>query len=293
MLFIRTSVAVVILLASSTLAQDAPPIPTAVPVEANDDHESMLASDDPQLAANKRLVYDFHRAVEARDSDRVGRLLAADFVDRGEAFSILFGLTEMQERVQAPLVAIVAERDLVALVTAVERAEPRPYTTTEFNLYRVVDGKIAEHWDSRLERADLNRHQISPVVNDDPAASLASDDEQLARNKRFVYDMWRTLLDAQQVEEAPKYLAPGYIQHNPLADTGLDGFLNFFRRFAQPKPVEEEVANFVEILAEGDLVVLATLRPGGGGETPTTWFDMWRVDDDGLLAEHWDVATLP
>ena len=287
---IRTSVAVIMLLAGSAFAQDAPRVPTAVPVEANEDHESMLASDDPQLAANKRLVYDFQRAVEANDNEAVAPLLATEYVDHGHAFAILFGLTDMEDRVAAPLVAIVAERDLVAVVSAVKRETPRPYTTTAFDLYRIADGKIAEHWDEREGQPEINPRYRRPTVNDDPAASLASADDQLARNKRFVYDMWRTLLDAQQVEEAPKYLAPGYIQHNPLADTGLDGFLNFFRRFAQPKPVKEEVANFVEILAEGDLVVLATLRPG---ETPTTWFDMWRVDDAGLLAEHWDVATLP
>ena len=51
---------------------------------------------------------------------------------------------------------------------------------------------------------------------------LKSDDPQLAANKRLVYDMWRTLVDARDVEAAKKYLDKDYIQHNPIADTGRD-----------------------------------------------------------------------
>jgi predicted SnoaL-like aldol condensation-catalyzing enzyme len=102
------------------------------------------------------------------------------------------------------------------------------------------------------------------------------------------------LLDGQQVEEAPRYLAEGYIQHNPQANTGLQGFLSFFRQFAQPRAVQPDVANFIQIIAEGDLVVLATVRTYDGADaTPytTTWFDMFRVEGE-LMVEHWDTATL-
>jgi predicted SnoaL-like aldol condensation-catalyzing enzyme len=109
-----------------------------------------------------------------------------------------------------------------------------------------------------------------------------------------VHEMWRTLLDAQQVEEAPRFLAEGYVQHNPQANTGLQGFLAFFRQFAQPQPVQPTVSNFIHLVAEDDLVVLATVREYGDASVPytTTWFDMFRVSE-GRLVEHWDTATLP
>jgi predicted SnoaL-like aldol condensation-catalyzing enzyme len=138
------------------------------------------------------------------------------------------------------------------------------------------------------------RGYVPPTPTDDQEASVNSGDTQLATNKRLVYDMWRTVLDAQQVEEAPRFLAPGYVQHNPQANTGLQGFLAFFRQFAQPRPVQATIPNFIQMVAEGDLVVLArvTTYTGAGG-TPyaTTWFDMFRVGE-GLLVEHWDTATL-
>ncbi|HKO90828.1 MAG TPA: nuclear transport factor 2 family protein [Polyangiaceae bacterium] len=285
-----------------------PALQPALPVLANQDHELLLSSEVPELAANKRLVYDMWRTlIEARDTAAAEAYFAEGYLqhnpnaDTGRAgvlayFSSLGAPLPVAARVQTPLVAIVAERDYVALVQVDEHAQPRPYTTTWFDLFRIEEGRIAEHWDhGRLPAGGAPRAYVPPVASTDPEASLASTDPELAANKRFVYDMWRTLLDAQQVEEAPKFLAEGYIQHNPQANTGLQGFLSFFRQFAQPREVQPAVANFIQEIAEGDLVVLATVRSydgAGGSPYTTTWFDMFRRGG-GLLVEHWDTATLP
>jgi predicted SnoaL-like aldol condensation-catalyzing enzyme len=280
----------------------------ALPVVANANHEQLLSSAVPELAANKRLVYDLWRTlIEARDTRTAEQYLAEGYIqhnpnaDTGRAgvlayFSSLGAPLAIQERVQTPLVAIVAERDLVALVQVDEHDQPRPYTTTWFDLFRIEGGRIAEHWDhGRLPAGGTPRAYVPPSESSDQAAAVASSDPQLAANKQLVYDMWRTLLDAQQVEEAPKFLADGYVQHNPQANTGLAGFQAFFRQFAQPRPVQPGVSNFISEIAEGDLVVLATLRSydGAPGSTyATTWFDMFRLGG-GLLVEHWDTGTLP
>lgn len=106
-----------------------------LPVVANPDHEAVLASTDPQLAANKRLVYDFWREVfEARQLERAAQYLHPDYKQHN------------------PMVAIVAEGDLVMLSFVSERPDPKDktqkYTTTWFDLFRVQDGRITEHWDS-------------------------------------------------------------------------------------------------------------------------------------------------
>jgi predicted SnoaL-like aldol condensation-catalyzing enzyme len=278
----------------------------ALPVVENPDHDQLLSSAVPELAANKRLVYDMWRTlIEARDTAGAVQYLAEGYIQhnpnadtgRDGVLAFFAGLgapTEVQDRVQAKLVSIVAEGDYVAMVRVDEYDQPRPYTTTWFDLFRIEDGLIAEHWDhGRLPADGTPSDYVPPVESTDQEAALASDDPQLASNKRLVYDMWRTLLDAQQVEEAPRFLAEGYVQHNPLANTGLQGFLAFFRQFAQPQPVEATVANFIQMIAEGDLVVLATVRPydDAGAPYTTTWFDMFRVSD-GLLVEHWDTATV-
>jgi len=279
----------------------------ALPVVENPDHEQLLSSADPALAANKRLVYDAWRVlIEARDTVAAEPYFRADYIqhnpnaDTGRAgvlafFASLGPPLPVQERVQAKLVAIVAEGDYVAIARVDEHTEPRPYTTTWFDLFRIEDGSIAEHWDhGRLPAGGTPRSYVPPTVSTDQQAALTSAEPQLAANKQLVYDMWRTLLDAQQVEEAPTYLAEGYVQHNPQANTGLLGFLTFFRQFAQPQPVQPTIASFIHMFAENDLVVLATARryDDAGAPYTTTWFDMFRIND-GLLVEHWDTATLP
>jgi len=58
------------------------------------------------------------------------------------------------------------------------------------------------------------------------------------------------------VELAGKYLAPGYIQHNPNVETGLDGFVKFFSQF-QPQPIQPTLKNPpIYAVANGDRVIL-------------------------------------
>jgi predicted SnoaL-like aldol condensation-catalyzing enzyme len=56
------------------------------------------------------------------------------------------------DKIGAPLVAITAERDLVVLSFVREVPDPkdptRKYTTTAFDMFRIENGKIAEHWDA-------------------------------------------------------------------------------------------------------------------------------------------------
>ncbi|AJQ97659.1 nuclear transport factor 2 family protein [Gynuella sunshinyii] len=280
----------------------------AVAVTANPDHESMLSSTNPQLAANKRLVYDMWRTLlDAHDVEAGKKYLAPGYIqhnpniDTGRdailaAIGSFGAARPIPDRIQKDLVAIVAEKDLVVLVFVAEHDEPRAYTTTWFDMFRVNNGVITEHWDNGTLAPGSVAGRYAPVVeNPDQQAVLSSHDSKLAANKRRVYDMWRVLLDAQQVEEAPKYLAKDYIQHNPLANTGLSGFMDFFRQFAQPKAVQPTLNGFVNMVAEGDLVVLATVandKDSNGRPYTTTWFDMFRVKGDKMV-EHWDTATIP
>lgn len=57
------------------------------------------------------------------------------------------------EKLTAPVVAVVADGDLVTVVTMANRKDSKgnPYTTTWFDMWRVVNGKADEHWDPQTK----------------------------------------------------------------------------------------------------------------------------------------------
>ena len=137
--------------------------------------------------------------------------------------------------------------------------------------------------------------QVPVLANTNHAQMLASPDARLAANKRIVYDFWREVFEGRHMDLAEKYMAEGYIQHNPNVPSGRAAFVEFFSKLSGPKPIEAQVkAPLVALVAEGDLVVLTFLRELPDPKDPTkkyttTWFDMFRIEN-GKIAEHWDSA---
>lgn len=139
----------------------------------------------------------------------------------------------------------------------------------------------------------------APVVGaENPEALFTSPDPALHANKQVVLHIVRDLLEANHWDQAPKYLAEEYIQHNPNVASGLEPVMKFFGS-RQPTPIPDAKSwktKVVSVIAEGDLVVVAFVReypdPRQPGRTyTTTWFDMWRIRD-GKAVEHWDPATI-
>ena len=81
---------------------------------------------------------------------------------------------------------------------------------------------------------------------------------------------------------------------DPIVATGMKVFTDFFGQFERC-PVKSTIVNFVAIVAEKDMVVLAFRRelkdPKKEGRIDTTtWFDMFCIEK-GKIAEHWDYST--
>ncbi|MBB1487528.1 nuclear transport factor 2 family protein [Oceanospirillum sediminis] len=137
--------------------------------------------------------------------------------------------------------------------------------------------------------------QVPVTAASSQQALLISDNAQLKANKQLVYDFWREVFEGGHLEKADQYLSEDYIQHNPNVPTGRKGFVDFFKQYSQPKPVQDEIsAPLVSIVAERDMVILSFAKeykePNDAGKTyTTTWFDMFRIED-GKIAEHWDPA---
>lgn len=143
-----------------------------------------------------------------------------------------------------------------------------------------------------LPTAALAQVAVTPAA--DQLAQLNSPDAKLAHNKKLVFDAWRTVIIAGHADGAPKFIAEGYIQHNPTVPTGRAAMMKYFQTRCC-KDIPPTIPNLVSLVAEGDMVVLATVRnlkDASGQDYTSTWFDMFRIEN-GLIAEHWDSATKP
>ena len=134
-----------------------------LPVKPQADHDALLRSANPGLAANKRLVYDFWREVfEGAHMELADKYMAESYIQHNpnvptgraafvDFFNRMRKPAPIEPRIKAPLVAIVAEGDLVVLSFAREGVDPKDatkkYSTTWFDMFRIENGKIAEHWD--------------------------------------------------------------------------------------------------------------------------------------------------
>ena len=86
-------------------------------------------------------------------------------------------------------------------------------------------------------------------------------------------------------EKAASLLAEGYIQHNLAYGTGRDAFVGSVEYLASA-PVKTTVEN-IRAFEDGDKVFLQTVYNFAGmGEQVA--FDIFRFDEDGKIAEHWD-----
>lgn len=281
---------------------------------------SLLASDDPALAANKRLVFDLWRSiVNAGHVELADQLLAENYIQHSPvlptgraAFKQIFSAVPRLERipdlVSPPLVALVAEGPYVVMALAETVPDPAgagSYTTTHFNLFRVENGRLAEHWHSVqtapgptvLRPEDGGPQPVTGRAGVEQYALLEAVEPGLAWNKRQVFDFWRQVADAGRQELAAVYASPGFVSHSASAGPGLDSFATYFSvRRARPIAIALEHP-LVAMVAEGDLVVQVRMQqyahPIRAGDTyTTTWFDMFRFAD-GRLVEHWDPALRP
>jgi predicted SnoaL-like aldol condensation-catalyzing enzyme len=128
------------------------------------DQKSWLQSNDPALAKNKRIVYDFWREVlEGGHLELAEKYMKESYIQHNpnvptgrqgfiDFFSKFRKPQPIADSIKGPLIAILAESDRVVLVFKREMNEPndpsKKYLTHSFEMLRIEDGKVAEHWDS-------------------------------------------------------------------------------------------------------------------------------------------------
>lgn len=131
------------------------------------DVEALFTSPDPQLHANKQVVYEIIRVLlEAGQWDRADEYLTERYIQHnpnaasGRAGVVTF-FTEVlkvepkpvADRLSSKVAFVTAEGDIVTVGFVREEtdADGQPYTTTWYDTWRMLDGKADEHWDPALK----------------------------------------------------------------------------------------------------------------------------------------------
>ncbi|WP_370942098.1 nuclear transport factor 2 family protein [Amycolatopsis sp. cg5] len=224
-----------------------------------------------------------------KDPSAVDRWVAANYRQHsslaGDGPEALRGLVaNLPEGFRYELARVIADGDLVALHGTYHGFGPEPLVA--FDLFRVENGKLAEHWDA-----------LTPVVTETASGRSQTDGaaepgaaELTEQSRKVVTEFAERILKEADYSVLTDYISTEtYLQHNPEAADGLDGFGAAAAKWAgQGKNLVYRTVH--RVVAEGDLVLLQS--EGEFGE-PVAYWDLFRVDG-GKIVEHWDViAPIP
>ncbi len=151
-----------------------------------------------------------------------------------------------------------------------------------FDIFRFENGKIAEHWDN-----------LTPVVTTNPSGHTQIDGvlgikdfEKTEANKQLVAGFVGDILRGENSDRITSYFnGDNYIQHNTTIADGLSGLSKGLQSLAE-NGIEMVYTKTYMVLGQGNFVLVVSEGTFGG--TPTSYYDLFRVEND-KIAEHWDV----
>lgn len=183
-------------------------------------------------------------------------------------------------------IRIIAEDDLVVTHYVYETLGPVPLVA--FDVFRIDEGRIVEHWDNLIPLADAPNASGRTQID---GATEVTDLELTGENRAVVEDfITRALINGEELDYT-QYINPAmYLQHNPQVADGLEGF-GAFMQYLGENQIAFAYTDLHLVVAEGNFVFAAS--EGIFGDSPTAYFDLFRLED-GRIVEHWDViADMP
>ncbi|WP_323766971.1 nuclear transport factor 2 family protein [Marinovum sp.] len=244
-------------------------------------------------AENKaRVLEALENTLLAGNVDAVDQYFAEDIIQHNDMFANgieaqkgVVGFLAGSGTFKAEYVRVIADDDMVAVHARYEGFGPTP--VIGFDVFRVEDGKIAEHWDNLTEEQPLNPSGRSQI---DGTTEITDRDLTEANKAKVKEFLTKALIEHAEIN-ITDYISPvTYLQHNPMVADGLEGFGAFMAEMAK-QGISMDYTEVHEVIGEGNFVL--TMSEGTIGDAPTAFYDLFRLED-GLIVEHWDViAPMP
>jgi predicted SnoaL-like aldol condensation-catalyzing enzyme len=121
------------------------------------------------------------------------------------------------------------------------------------------------------------------------AASPASATDAATQeaNKKTVLEFYEMGLNRKDFDAAAKFIGPRYVQHNPTAPDGPEGFKALLNILREKFPDSHNEVKHV--FADGDYVILHVHSVREKGSRGRAIVDIFKLED-GKIVEHWDVV---
>jgi predicted SnoaL-like aldol condensation-catalyzing enzyme len=226
--------------------------------------------------SNKTIVLECYRKI-VRDLDisLVDRYIKEDYIQHSptiksgrtgllEMLTFLKTLPKPAEIMPSPIVRVIADGNFVAVHLDVRFMGKR---MAVIDLYRLENGKLAEHWDALQLQPEYENNLITMTNGSTIIEDTADRDE----NKRLIRKFFEEVILSLNSAALGNWLTPHFIEHSTV--TGL------LKRQGEEIKVHK-------VIGEGNFIL--THCACKRGDNTFARYDIFKMEDT-KIAEHWRV----
>lgn len=240
---------------------------------------------DTTLERNKRIAADFlERCWHQKDERAVDELVHEGYIQHNPksvdgAASVKRSFAFISPRIQN--LRSIAEGDLVVQHND-SKGWGDPTRWVSFDIFRITEGRIIEHWDVMQPFSATSASGHSMV----DGFTAITDRDKTAANKKLVQGFLDDCIYGGNWGNMANYISTtNYVQHNPGVKDGPSGLNEALAEMERNGQAMSYTKTY-RVIAEGNFVFVHS--SGSFAGRPVVLADLMRVEG-GRIVEHWDL----
>ncbi|OYU37912.1 MAG: hypothetical protein CFE33_18620 [Pseudorhodobacter sp. PARRP1] len=155
------------------------------------------------------------------------------------------------------------------------------------DIWRVENGKLVEHWDHK--QTALKEPANTNTMFNGPDANIYSK-QDVEQNRSRALAVLASFDNPADLTAVNDFVAEDMIQHNPWVVDGRGGLAGYLTELATAGTKLQ--TTIAKTIAMGDMVLVHSrqIDLGKDGDFGTGYIDIFRFNDAGQIAEHWDIS---